>query len=387
MQESLISTKTKIALLFTATTTVMSGITVVASLPLMAQTFSHIPDIAFLSKLMLTIPSIIIALLAPFIGVLTDRIGRLKPLYIGLLLFVIGGSSGFYLHDFTYILIGRAILGVGVAMIMTSSTALVGDYFDEASRHKFLSMQGVAVGLGGILFITGGGYLAELHWSYPFAIYLIPLLFFPLIFAALFEPEHHKKAVQQQEFDAPRLWPVFGTAFFAMVLFYMLPTQLPYLIVQTLQGSPSDVGVLIAFSMLVNALTSMNYSKIKARLSFGSIFMVTFLFFAAGLMIISQAANLSQLYFSTFFMGVGFGLMLVNINAWFLSRVPPAIKGKASGILASSFFMGQFASPLLFEPVVKLLGIQGLFFNVALFSLALSFVIFISKKRGRPNRR
>ena len=79
---------------------VMSGITVVSSLPLITKTFSHIPHIEFFSKLMLTIPSIMIALFAPIAGMIVDRFGRLKPLYTGIILFVIGGSSGFYLHDF-----------------------------------------------------------------------------------------------------------------------------------------------------------------------------------------------------------------------------------------------------------------------------------------------
>ncbi|MGB5506484.1 MAG: hypothetical protein WBM70_07360, partial [Sulfurovum sp.] len=52
----------QISLLLIATMGVMSGITVVSSLPLISQTFSHIPDIEFLSKFMITIPSIIIAL-------------------------------------------------------------------------------------------------------------------------------------------------------------------------------------------------------------------------------------------------------------------------------------------------------------------------------------
>jgi len=126
----------QISLLLVATLGIMSGITVVSSLPLISQTFSDIPHIEFLSKLMLTIPSIIIALFAPFAGHIVDRWGRLKPLYVGILLFVLGGSSGFYLQDFYAILLGRAVLGFAVALIMTSSTALIGDYFDEEAIHS-----------------------------------------------------------------------------------------------------------------------------------------------------------------------------------------------------------------------------------------------------------
>ena len=135
----------QIALLMVATLGIMSGITIVSSLPLISHTFSNIPHIEFLSKLMLTVPSIVIAIFSPFAGHIVDRWGRLKPLYTGILLFVIGGSSGFYLHDFYIILAGRAILGLGVSLIMTSSTALIGDYFTEELRHKFMAKQGMTV--------------------------------------------------------------------------------------------------------------------------------------------------------------------------------------------------------------------------------------------------
>ncbi|MCW8821577.1 MAG: MFS transporter [Sulfurovum sp.] len=369
----------KISLLLVATLGVMSGITVVSSLPLISHTFSNIPHIEFLSKLMLTIPSIIIALFAPFAGHIVDKWGRLKPLYVGIVLFILGGSSGFYLHDFYIILVGRAVLGFAVALIMTSSTALIGDYFNEHARHKFMSKQGLAVGIGGIIFITSGGLLAQLHWSYPFAIYLLPILFLPFIAKSLYEPEKHKHS-PDLELEV-KLLPVYITAFFVMVLFYMLPTQLPYLIVNTLGGKPQTVGFVIATAMTFNALTSMQYSKIKARLSYMQIYSATFLLFGTGLFFISQASNIAGLFWATTPIGMAFGLLLVNTNAWFLSQVPPSRRGKASGLLTSSFFLGQFASPLLFEPVVAAYGIQGLFLLVSGVSVLVALILFIKSKK------
>lgn len=369
----------QISLLLIATLGVMSGITVVSSLPLISHTFSDIPHIEFLSKLMLTIPSIIIALFAPFAGHIVDKFGRLKPLYIGIFFFMVGGSSGFYLHDFYAILIGRAVLGFAVALIMTSSTALIGDYFSGHARHKFMSRQGLAVAIGGIIFITSGGLLAQIHWSYPFAIYLLPLVFLPFLLKSLYEPEKHKHS-PDLELEV-KLLPIYITAFFVMVLFYMLPTQLPYLIVNTLGGKPQTVGFVIATAMTFNALTSMQYAKIKARLSYMQIYSATFLLFATGLFFISQASNIAGLFWATAPIGMAFGLLLVNTNAWFLSQVPASKRGKASGILTSSFFLGQFASPLLFEPIVVRYGIQGLFLIISGVSVLAALALFAKSRQ------
>ncbi len=372
----------QVSLLLIATMGVMSGITVVSSLPLISQTFSHLTHIEFLSKLMLTIPSIMIALFAPIAGIIVDKFGRLKPLYTGIILFVVGGSSGFYLENFYAILAGRAVLGIAVALLMTSSTALIGDYLDEAARHKFMSVQGMAVAMGGIVFITSGGMLAQLHWSYPFAIYLLPLLFLPLLLTSLYEPEKHKHVESDIEIES-RLWPIYFTAFFAMVLFYMLPTQLPYLIIETLHGKPSTIGLVIATAMIFNALTSRQYARLKARFSYVHIYIITFIFFGIGLFIISQAHSIAQLFYSTAFIGIGFGLILVNTNSWFLATVPAHKRGKASGVLASSFFLGQFSSPLLLQPIVHLYGIQGLFLIVSGLAIMISCILFVKGKMDK----
>ena len=370
------SKKIEISLLLIATMGVMSGITIVASLPLISRTFSDIPNIEFLSKMMLTIPSIIIAILAPVAGIIVDKYGRLKPLYVGVVLFAIGGSSGFYLDNFYYILIGRAVLGVSVALLMTSSTALIGDYFDEKERHRFMSMQGMSVAIGGIVFITLGGLLAEWHWSYPFVIYALPLLFIPLMYSSLYEPKIHKHTQIDSTIDSSLLG-IYITAFFSMVLFYMLPTQLPYLIINSMNGDPKTIGFVISIAMVFNAITARQYSRLKERFSYIQIYIFTFAIFSIGLFIISQANGIHQLFYSTLFIGMGFGLIFVNTNSWFLSKVPPHKRGKASGILASSFFLGQFSSPLIFQPIVDRYGIQGLFFIMSIVSISLSVVLLI----------
>ena len=370
----------QIALLLVATLGIMSGMTIVSSLPLISRTFSEIPHIEFLSKLMLTIPSIIIALFSPIAGYIIDRFGRLKPLYTGILLFVIGGSSGFYLDDFYMILTGRALLGFGVSLVMTSSTALIGDYFSEETRHAFMSRQGMVIALGGIVFIGIGGLLAQIDWTYPFAVYVIPLFFVPFLLSSLYEPIRHQ--TEHTAEVSPRLLPVYVTAFFVMVLFYMLPTQFPYLIINTLGGEPRTVGFVIAIALLFNAVTSMQYAKIKMKYTFLQIYVITFILFAVGLFFISQASGIAGLFLSVAPIGMGFGLLFVNTNAWFLSLVPAHKRGKASGILTSSFFLGQFFSPILFEPIVSAYGLQSLFLIVSVVAIFVAVILYLVSKRA-----
>lgn len=372
-----------LSLLLISTMTVMSGITIVATLPLMAKHFANVENIEFNVKLLLTLPSIAIALLAPLAGYFSDKIGRLKPLFAGMVLFILSGSAGLYLENFYWLLFSRALLGLSVALIMTAQTALIGDYFKEHARHSYMAKQGMAVGFGGIIFIASGGFLAQMHWSYPFAIYLIPALFLPVALVALREPQRHKQTLELEEFPSKKMLPIYASGFGIMLLFYMMPTQLPFLIAGKLHGSPLQIGLFISIAMFFNAILASQYAKLRAQLSYMQIFSFSLISFGIGTLNIAFATSLSQLYMSTLFVGAGFGLMLVNLNAWFLSRVNANKRGRSSGILTSAIFLGQFSSPLLLQPIVTASSIEALFKLVALTTFLLGILLMLTHRFKR----
>ena len=116
-----------LALLMAATLTVMANATISPALPGLQRLFKDDPNAALLTPLLVSAPSLSIALLAPFVGIAVDRIGRRAILLFGIALFVVAGSAGVYLPDLPTIFMSRVVLGIAVALIMTAQTALIGD--------------------------------------------------------------------------------------------------------------------------------------------------------------------------------------------------------------------------------------------------------------------
>lgn len=149
----------------------MAGATIAPSLPQMSEVFKDTPQAVFLSKQVLTLPALMIAIVSPAAGYIIDNFGRLKLLFISLILYAIGGTTGLYLNDLYGILAGRALLGIAVAGIMTTTTTLIADYLDGTERNKFIGLQGAFMALGSIVFVGSGGRLADVGWRYPFLLY------------------------------------------------------------------------------------------------------------------------------------------------------------------------------------------------------------------------
>jgi len=138
-------------------------------------------------------PALIIAFSAPFSGFLADKAGRKSLLIFGLILYAIAGNTGLYLSDLYLLIAGRALLGIAVAAIMLASVTLVGDYFIDKARSRFLGIQASFMAAGGIVFLVSEGLLADIHWRWPFAIYAVSLgiLFMALLF--IHEPAYLKE--------------------------------------------------------------------------------------------------------------------------------------------------------------------------------------------------
>ena len=68
-----------------------------------------------------TLPGII---LAPFLGVLADRIGRKRILVPSLFLFAIAGTACAFIHQFHMLLLLRALQGAGAAALAVGVVAL-----------------------------------------------------------------------------------------------------------------------------------------------------------------------------------------------------------------------------------------------------------------------
>ncbi len=377
----------KLTLLLVSSLTIMSVITISPALPQMAIAFAGVKNAAFIVKLVLTIPALMIAIVSPITGRLIDRRGRLKILRVALALYAVAGVGGYFLDNLYYILISRAILGISVGMSMTIVITLIADYFEGIQRQKFVGLQIAFMSIGGILFLVLGGILADIGWRYPFLIYLSSLFVLPLTIIFLREPRVAQKRNEAHQYlkAPPIIWLLFFNIMMMWMIFFLIPVQIPFYLKSIGIEKNSLIGAAIATSTLFSAMSSFSYSKIKARLSFLSIFSIGYLLMAAGFICIAFSTTYVLVVVAMMLCGLGMGMMIPNTNMWVMKIAPPEIRGKEIGKLTTFWFLGQFLSPVVIAPVLKNLSLSSTFMMFAglLFLLSIGFLLFHFSKIGR----
>lgn len=369
----------KATLLLVSTLTVMAGATIAPSLPAMRSHFAAVPNADYWVRLVLTVPALFIALGAPVAGMIIDRFGRKRWLALSVLAYGLAGSSGFFLNEIGWILVGRLVLGLSVAGIMTTATTLVADYYIGAARARFLGLQAAFMGLGGVVFLTLGGYLADVNWRLPFLIYLSAWLMLPLVLL-LPEPRRASRGETLLETANPESVPwvllvvTFAIALLTQIVFYMIPVQIPFYLQQLSNANASQSGLAIALATLAASASSLSYQTVKARFSFTALYAMAFGLMGAGYLVISQAAGYGAALLGLAIAGLGLGLFTPNMTVCLTSSTPAALRGRILGGLTTSFFLGQFVSPLVSQPLSQRIGLAATYGLAGLLMLILGAI-------------
>jgi MFS family permease len=376
-----------LAVLGLASMTIMANATVASSLPGLRAHFADIPHIDTLAGLIVTLPSLAIVLSAGAMGVLIDRWDRQKLLLVTAVLYAVGGTSGLWAESIWAMLIGRLALGLGVAGTMNLGMTWASDLWQGPERARFLGMQGAAISGAGIVFMLLGGALASLHWRGAFAVYILILPIAALAFLAL---APHARRIRDERSRPQTIrstddrfpWAAYAfiapLAFLFQAAFYITPTRLPFHLETLGVHSPMVVGALMAALVTVSAPVSLMYGRIRARLSAMTIFGLSFVLIGLGFVSHSLATDWHGVLAGSLIAGLGMGISMPNYTTWFMARVPASMRGRASGLLTTAFFMGQFASPLVSAPLVAWFGLAGTFAAVGIALVALGVGLWVA---------
>jgi len=263
--------------------TIMSNVAIVTILPHLSTIFKDVANIELISRLMITLPSLAISIFAPFLGNFVNKFGKKKTSIIALLAYSLFGTSGLYLQSIYSILALRFLFGISIAILMIVNTSLIGDYFKKDKRHQFMGLQNAFIAIGGVIFIVGGGFLSDINWRYPFSIYLLGLIVLIFVMLYLVEIKTDKENIEDDEHLLNHnLWYIYLLAFMLMLIFYILPTQIPFLMINVFHATGTLTGEIIATAFIFNALGALTFVKLKKRFKFNQIYMLAMSIIAIG---------------------------------------------------------------------------------------------------------
>lgn len=145
--------------------------------PILGELSTIFPHATELDIQMLTsLPSLLIIPFVLLAGKLAEKRDFIRLLRVGLWLFAASGVLYLFSSRMWQLMAVSALLGIGAGLIIPLSTGLISRYFTGGYRVRQFGYSSAITNMTLVVATAVTGYLAEVHWRLPFAVYLLPLI-------------------------------------------------------------------------------------------------------------------------------------------------------------------------------------------------------------------
>ncbi len=337
-------------------------------------------DVGLIVKMMVVMPNVFIAIFSPIFGCFADKIGRLRLLFVAMLLYAVSGVLCVYLPTIYHILLSRAVLGVCIAAILTVVTSLIADYFDGPERSSLIGMQTMFMSIGSTVYGFVAGVLADISWRNVFYLYGMAIIYFPFAAKFLFDPKSSTnndigvKTSEKVVQNNVAIMLICCVNLFVMVMFYMIKLQLPYMLYNdpsiNYVNIPSFFGgfhfkrvainaklvaICLSCEVIVTTFVAFKYRRFKANRDFSVMCAMGFAFMALSYLMITHSVNYWMILLSMGICGAGMGMLMPNSTLWIISITKPEKRPLFIGVFNTSTYAGKFLSPFIAAPLLWLI--------------------------------
>lgn len=326
-------------------------------------------------------------------GPVSDRIGRKIPLYIGLVIFVMGSIGCVYSQNIEQIVFWRVIQAVGACTAPMLARAMIRDLYARTQAAQILSTLTIVMAIAPIAGpLLGGQILKPSTWHDIF--WLLAAIGSLMFISLFFLPETHtadqrqKSSVRMVFQDYRRLlgnWQFMRYTLcvtFFYVAAYTFIVGSPFVYITYYGVDPQHYGWLFAINIVgIMALSFINRTLVS-RFSLDRLLRCTTAFAAIALVILSALFYLGiggiySIIIMVFFFFSMNGVVAANSTAAALDGVPE-IAGSASALIGSLQYGSGVISSLLLawlstDTPMTMIGIMTIFTLLSAVIVLISF--------------
>ena len=367
--------------------TVMAGAAVAPALGVIKEYFSGADPM--LVQMVISIPAIFIMITNLIFPHLCGRFSSRTLVLAGLVLYTAGGVAAGLFSNIVPLLAARAIVGVGVGMIMPLSTGLLAFYFEPAKQEKLMGLSSAMNQMGGALATLLSGLLAAINWRASFLVYLMGLISIVLCLIFLPADKIHSGQAAISASNIKANYPYIVAIFLLMVSFFIYPSN--FAIETEAEGIIPQhfIAIIMTVTDVVAFCSGLLFVRIKSVLGSAARFMAPAMFLI-GYLLMYFAAGWIGAVAGSCFIGFANGEGVPFIISAASKRAGKAAATTVMPLISAALYLAQFVTPMLISGVTAALGVtisHVPFFTAIIVSicfLAWSTIVTDGKKEDAP---
>ena len=291
---------------------------------------------------------------APLTGFIADLRGRKWIMVVGLLLYGLAGLGISFISDFKWLLLLRAIQGVGYSGVMPLVVVLIGDSFAKEQEASAQGMKVFVDRVGMLCFPPLAGLLGVIAWQAPFILYGLAVPLALCVHRWIPEPDiaKHKRILPYikdvfslvRSLNCLTIFSMSSLRFFLEVGFF---TFLPIFAIEALKVSVVKGGFLFTLFAIGAMATSSQLGVFVKRLKRIHLVILAFFIQGIGLLTIPVANSIFWIGIVMLFFGLANGIISPLQKSLLTQSAPGNLRG---GVVSADRVLQNFSktiSPLI----------------------------------------
>ncbi len=343
------------AILSLSLLTVMAGAAVAPALGVIKAYFSDANPV--LVQMIISVPALFIVLTNAIFPVLCRRFKSRTLALLGLFLYTVGGCVAGVFSSIYLVLIMRALVGIGVGIIMPLSTGLLSFYYPPEKLDGLMGLSSAMNQMGGVVATLLAGLLSAVSWRASFLVYLMGLL--SILLCLVFLPNDSisppADGVEKRNEIFRTYFPYILAMFLLMSSFFLYPAN--FALETTAEGLIPQrfIALIMAGMDLVAFLGGLLFVRCKLLLGRHMRLLAPILFLAGYLLLFLAGGWFGTLAGSVcvgFANGVGIPFLISQSSL----RAGRSAAATVMPLLSAALYLAQFLSPILMGAVSTLFG-------------------------------
>lgn len=343
--------------------TVMAGAAVAPALSVIQEHFADTNQLFV--QMIISVPALFIVITNFIFPKLCKIFGAKSLVLIGLLFYTAGGCAAGLFDNIFLVLVMRALVGVGVGIIMPLSTGLLSYYFSPEQQVGLMGYSSAMNQMGGVIATLLSGLLANISWRVSFLVYLMGLI--SIVLCLIYLPndkitQDTSSEGKETEKETSGGVSVFRNNFlYILAMFLLMSTFFIYpanFAIETVSEGiiPQNyIAVIMAGMDFVAFCGGLLFVRAKTLLGGKTKFLSPFCFLI-GYLLLAFVGGWAGTLLGSVFVGFANGAGIPYIMSEASLKAGKAAATTVMPLISAALYLAQFISPVLMSIVTAVFG-------------------------------
>jgi DHA1 family solute carrier family 18 vesicular amine transporter 1/2 len=320
----------------------------------------------------------------PIFGVLSDKVGRRKPMLWGIIGLIIATLLFAFANTFWLLLICRVLQGIAAAATWTSGLALLADFYPSKERGKVMGIALSGQAMGVLLGPTFGGWLYQLGGlTLPFFVAAGLACIDGLLRVFLLREEPHRKNEESSGafvlLKSRSLLMITCAVIIGAAIPSLLEPTFPTHLRNVFDASPGVIGLLFAVPSLAYACVAPIVGSLSTKIGHPKTITIGLSLAALFLALVVLPTNMWVQIIALAGIGISMGVILAPTLpelADIAQRKNAHAYGVTFAIYNTAYSIGMMVGPIISGTAADIFGLQASYFAAA--SIVLVYMLFFA---------